>query len=212
MASPVVTAQEVAEVVDVVFITHEHGDHFQEETVRIVGERSGCLFVVPANCVAKAKSAGIPEGRLVVARPGAMLDVKGLKVEALHAFHGYRGQTVYRGANAEDCGYGVTMAGRRLVQPGDSLLTQEQMELKDVDVLFVSPTVHNMEVDPAARWIRALCPGWIFPQHFGTYRTTKENDFWTVGFPDELGAALDGELRARYHKLRQGEVFWVEGA
>ena len=68
-----------------------------------------------------------------------------------------------------------------------------------------------MAVRPAALLIKTLRPGWIFPQHFDTYTTTPANDFWTVGRPDELREALDADLQERYHKLRQGEVFTIEG-
>src|SRR5918998_1174701 len=60
--SPVPTA-ELAPVLDVVFVTHEHGDHFGEGTARILAERSGCTFVVPANCVDRATLVGIPQSR-----------------------------------------------------------------------------------------------------------------------------------------------------
>lgn len=87
------------------------------------------------------------------------------------------------------------------------MLLQEQLELTDIDILFVSPTDHNMAIKPAATLIGAPAPQHIFPQHFGTYRQTEDNRFWTEGFPDELAAALPETLRDRYHKLRLGEVF-----
>jgi hypothetical protein len=85
------------------------------------------------------------------------------------------------------------------------------MMLKGLDVLFVSPTDHNMRVGPASILIDALKPRWIFPQHFDTYAVTGQNAFWTVGYPDELRDALPDALRKRYHKLKQGEVFAIEG-
>jgi hypothetical protein len=40
-------------------------------------------------------------------------------------------------------------------------------------------------------------------------RQTEENAFWTRGYPDELKQRLSRELRERYHKLQQGEMFVI---
>ncbi len=210
LANPPVSAEELAPVLDAVFITHEHGDHFREATATILVKQSKCVFVVPATCLKKAQSLGIPQERLVVARPKQPFDLLGLHVQPVHAFHGHRNQTVHRTANLDDCGYQLTIAGLTMFQPGDSILTQDHLALTGVDVLFVSPTSHNMDVEPAARLITALKPRWVFPQHFGTYRVTPENDFWTIGRPEELRAALPAELRCGYRQLKQGEVFRIE--
>jgi L-ascorbate metabolism protein UlaG (beta-lactamase superfamily) len=212
LRKPPVSTEELAPALDAVFVTHEHGDHFNDATCAILAKRSGCVFVVPASCLDKARSLGIPEKRLVVARPRHPFDLLALRVTPTHAFHGHIGQVVYRDANFDDCGYVVRIAGRTVFHPGDSVLTEDQLALKGVDVLFISPTDHNMRVEPAARLIGALRPGWILPQHFDTYTVTKDNAFWTVGFPDELRAALPDELRGRYHKLAPGEVFVIPGA
>jgi L-ascorbate metabolism protein UlaG (beta-lactamase superfamily) len=128
-------------------------------------------------------------------------------VEPLRALHGDRHQAVHAGANLDDCGYLVTIAGVRFLQPGDSVLSQDHLTLEGVDALFVSPTDHNMHVRPACILINTLKPKHVFPQHFGTYVVTPDNEFWTHGYPDELQAALPCEMQARCHKLRQGEVF-----
>ena len=202
-----VPATAIAQSLDVLFITHEHGDHFNATTSAVLARESDCRFVVPANCEAKARTIGVPEERVCIARPRASFDLPGIHVEPLRALHGDRHQAVYRHANLDDCGYVLTLGDQRLLQPGDSVLLQEQLELTDIDILFISPTDHNMAIKPAATLISALAPQHIFPQHFGTYRQTDDNRYWTKGFPDEHAAALPDTLRDRYHKLRQGEVF-----
>ena len=64
-----ITAEELAPLLDVAFITHKHGDHFNRKTSRILAERGQCTFVMPANCVEEARRIGIPEGRIKVATP-----------------------------------------------------------------------------------------------------------------------------------------------
>ena len=102
------------------------------------------------------------------------------------------------------------MLGKHILHPGDSLLTEEHLGLKNIDVLFVSPTVHNMCVDRSMILINTLQPAYIFPQHFGTYTQTDENAFWTRGYPDELQTCLSCELQKRHHKLSLGEMFRIQ--
>src|SRR3989442_1598657 len=82
---------------------------------------------------------------------------------------------------------------------GDSILTEEHLELEGIDVLFVSPTVHNMYIDRSLILINRLEPAYIFPQHYGTYREQPDNIFWTRGYPDELEERLSSSLRKRFH-------------
>jgi L-ascorbate metabolism protein UlaG (beta-lactamase superfamily) len=203
--SPVPTT-EIAARLAVHLITHEHEDHFGSPTCTILAERSECVFVVPANCADKARGLGVPESRLCIARPGEPSEVRGLRVEPQRAFHGHWHGSVYRGANLEDCGYLLTLEGKRILQPGDSVLLHDHLELENVDVLFVSPTDHNMHVHKSALLINALEPAHIFPQHFGTYVETDANRYWTKGYPDELKAVLPRRMQERFHKLVQGEI------
>ncbi len=205
-----VSAEELASSLDAVFISHRHGDHFDPWTAAILAAKSNCIFVVPANSVDRAKSAGVSDDRIVISRPRESFELLGLEVQPTRAFHGARNQTVFTRANLDDCGYLLTIAGMRLFQPGDSVLTEDHLALADIDVLFVSPTSHNMHIRPASLLIETLQPRWIFPQHFDTYASSPDNDFWTAGYPDELRDALPPKLQQRFHKLNQGEVFTIE--
>ena len=207
--SPVSTA-DLAPALDVAFVTHGHGDHFGERSARVLAEGSSCTYVVPANCVEKARGLGIPEGRIVVARPREPFEVADIRVEPQRALHGHTSFAVYRGANLDDCGYVITLCGRRIFEPGDTVLLQDHLEdLGNVSVLFVSPTLHNMHITGSKTLIETLRPDFVFPQHFDTYRVTEQNSYWTVGYPDELRAALSPEMQQRFHKLEQGKVFRI---
>ena len=207
--SPVPTA-DLVPVLDVLFVTHEHGDHFGEHTARLLAAQSSCTFVIPANCVERARSFGIPESRLVVAQPRQPFEIAGIHVEPQRALHGHTSFSVYRRANLDDCGYVLTLHGRRLFQPGDTVLLQDHLEdLGHIDVLFVSPTLHNMHIAGSQTLVETLRPDFVFPQHFGTYQPTDQNSFWTVGYPDALRTALSPDMRERFHKLAQGDIVRV---
>lgn len=198
---------DIAEVLDILFITHEHGDHFNAQTATVLAGESACKFVLPENCTEKAHRIGIPNVRIKVAHPEEPFELMGLHVHPLRALHGDKKHAVYRHANMDDCGYLLTIAGRRLLQPGDTVLLQDHLELSDIDILFVSPTEHNMHIDASVTLIQTLQPSFIFPQHYATYQQNADNRYWTQGYPDEVKARLPENLKSRYIKLSQGEIF-----
>ena len=104
----------------------------------------------------------------------------------LRAIHGNPKSAVAHEANLDDCGYRIELAGKTFLQPGDSVLLEDHLSLKDVDVLFFSPTEHNTFIDPSVLLINALEPDYILPQHWDTYRVTPENRFWANGYPAEV--------------------------
>jgi L-ascorbate metabolism protein UlaG (beta-lactamase superfamily) len=201
-----ITPEEVASVLDVAFITHGHGDHFEEYTSRILAEKSSCMFVLPENCLQAAEKFKIPRERIVVARPREPFEIKGIKVDPLRALHGNSNFAIYYDANLQDCGYLFTIAGKRILQPGDTYLLEDHLFLKKVDVLFVSPTEHNMYIDNSVLLINALDPEYIFPQHHGTVAVNESNRFWAKGYPDEVKIRLSKPLKERYHILKTGEM------
>ena len=212
---PPVPAQDLAQDLDIAFVTHQHGDHCNIPTIAALAQGSHCTFVLPQTCLKQVASLGIPRERIIVPEPLHPFDIKGVRVEPVHAIHGNQDFTVltrepaFVEGIAHNCGYVFNLNGKRFFEPGDSILTEEHLGLKNIDVLFVSPTIHNMFTDRSMILINRLEPAYIFPQHFGTYQVTDDNSFWTRGYPDELKLRLSQELQKRYHKLRVGEMFSI---
>jgi L-ascorbate metabolism protein UlaG (beta-lactamase superfamily) len=201
-----ITAEELAPLLDIALITHRHGDHFNRKTARVLAERGKCTFVLPANCAEDARRLGIPDGRIKVASPRQPFELKGVKVSPLRAIHGNPKSAVYFDANLEDCGYLIELGGRTFLQPGDSVLLEDHLFLKHVDLLFFSPTEHNMHIDPSVILINELDPDYILPQHRDTYRVTPENRYWTSGYPHEVRLRLSRPLQAVPHPQARGET------
>jgi L-ascorbate metabolism protein UlaG (beta-lactamase superfamily) len=201
-----VTPEELAGILDISFITHSHGDHFEEFTTRILVRESKCMFVMPESCLEEARRMNIPGDRIVVARPRQPFDIMGIKVEPLRAIHGNANFAIYYDANLQDCGYLLTMGGKTILQPGDTYLLEDHLLIKKkVNVLMFSPTEHNMYIDPSLILINRLDADYVFPQHHSTVLVNEENRFWAKGYPDEVKLRLDSLHRERYHILRPGE-------
>jgi L-ascorbate metabolism protein UlaG (beta-lactamase superfamily) len=204
-----ISAEELAPLLDIAFVTHAHGDHFNRKTCRILAEKGNCRFVMPSNCAEDARKIGIPSERITIAHPRRPFVLEGVKVSPLRAIHGNGRNAVYFDANLDDCGYLIELAGKTFLQPGDSVLLEDHLFLKHVDVLFFSPTEHNMHVEPSVILINELEPDFILPQHRDTYRVTPQNRFWTSGYPAEVKLRLSKPLQQRYTILAQGQKLTI---
>lgn len=200
-----ISASELAGELDISFVTHAHGDHFNGPTSRMLAEKSECLFVLPNSCLEKARELGIPVSRIVIAQPRRPINVKGIEVQPLRAIHGNREGAVYFDANLDDCGYVIHMGGKSIMQPGDSVLLEDHLFVKHVDVLFFSPTEHNMQVVNSITLINALEPDYILPQHRNTYPVTSRNRFWTHAYTYDVRRRLSKALQKRCHIVDMGE-------
>lgn len=203
-----ITPEEVAEVLDISFITHAHGDHFNEYTTKILVEKSQCIFVMPESCLPVADKLNIPEDRIVIAKPRESFEVMGIKVDALRAIHGNDDFAIYYEANLQDTGYKMNIDGTTFLQPGDTYLLEDHLFLEHVDVLFFSPTEHNMYIDRSIILINRLDPDFIFPQHHSTIKVNENNSFWTKGYQEEVKIRLTQTLKNKYHILKPGDS-WV---
>jgi len=200
-----ITPDELAGELDISFITHAHSDHFERETSRTLMEKGKCLFVMPGSCLEIAKKeVQLPDNRIRIAEPRTQFDIGKVKVEAIRAIHGNANYAVYYDANLQDCGYVITLGGKQFFQVGDSVLLEDQLFLKDIDVLFFSPTEHNTYIDHSVILINALEPEYIFPQHRDTFKVRPETRFWAKAYPDEVKIRLSKSLQEKYHILEMG--------
>jgi L-ascorbate metabolism protein UlaG (beta-lactamase superfamily) len=194
---PPLSAAELAPELEVSFVTHGHGDHFHRRTSRVLSAEGKCTFVIPKSCAGIARELQIDEARIRVASPKEAFELKRVRVEPIRAIHGNRKFAVYDQANLEDCGYVITIGGKTFLQPGDSVLLEDQLFLKHVDVLFFSPTEHNTHIDRSVILINELQPDYILPQHRDTYVETPDNRFWTHGYAREVQLLLAKPLQQK---------------
>ena len=101
---------------DVVFVTHDHYDHFSPEDIRRV-MKPGAVLVLPETCVATALRAGFASAQLLPVRPGEAYTVKDLPFTAVPAYN--LGKPFHPRGNRW-VGYVVTLEGRRIYVAGDT--------------------------------------------------------------------------------------------
>ena len=208
--SPPIAEEDLAKVLDISFVTHGHKDHFARSISKTLIEKSKCIFVIPESCLEIAKELEIPEDRIRIAKPRKAFEICGVKVTPLRAIDGNANFAIYYKANLEDCGYMIELGGKRFLQPGDSFLLEDHLMLENIDVLFFSPTEHNMHINNSIQLIETLRPKYIFPQHHSTVVVNENTFFWAKGYQNEVLQKLPKRLKDNYYILKQGDKIIVE--
>jgi L-ascorbate metabolism protein UlaG (beta-lactamase superfamily) len=218
---------EDVEAVDLVCITHEHGDHLDPRTVgAIAAQAPDAIFLAPAPAVGLVEEAGVPRGRIHPAHDGVALEAAGARVTALRAAHelhpdafgGYRFWLDERGDH-RCLSYLVELDGHAVFHAGDTIWwpgLEDALRELDPDVAILpingrdamreaADIWGNLNADEAAALAAAAGVPDVIPCHF-------DGVPGNLGDPDAFVAALrerGPELRA--HVLHPGEQFPLPG-
>jgi L-ascorbate metabolism protein UlaG (beta-lactamase superfamily) len=146
-----------------VLITHEHGDHFEPETlVAIVGADTklvvnpSVMEKLPADLKAKATSIG----------NGQNTTVGSVTIEAIPAYNTTEDRKKYH-PQGRDNGYVLTVDGARVYIAGDTEDIPEMRALTDIQVAFVPMNLpYTMDIDQASSAVAAFKPAFVYPYHY----------------------------------------------
>lgn len=146
-----------------VLVTHEHGDHFDAETLAAIVTEGVALIVNPA--VAEK----LPEAlraRATVMKNGDTGEVAGMAIEAVPAYNITPERTQYH-PQGRDNGYVLTSPDHgRIYIAGDTEATPEFRAQKDIAVAFVPMNLpYTMEVDQAVEGVAEMAPKLVIPYH-----------------------------------------------
>lgn len=149
---------------DVIFVTHDHYDHFSPEDIAKV-MKADTVFVAPASTAALIRKAfSVPEERLITVAPGEATEVLGVPVEVIASYNpGKRFHPKEQGW----VGYVVTLGGIRYYVCGDMDITEEGKNVR-CDVLLVPcGGTYTMDYKEAAEFTGYLRPKYVVPTHYG---------------------------------------------
>ena len=149
---------------DVVFVTHDHYDHFSPEDIRRVLSPDG-FIVLPDTCYRTALEAGFEESALLPVHTGVTYELLGLSFRAVAAYN--EGKNFHPEANRW-LGYVVTTVdGLRFYVAGDTDNIGEARSVRcDAAFLPVGGT-YTMTAAQAAGLAAALRPQIAVPTHYG---------------------------------------------
>lgn len=149
---------------DIIFVTHDHYDHFSPEDIAKV-MKEDTIFVAPASTAALIRDAfPVPSERIVTVAPGDTLEVLGIPVEVIASYN--PGKQFHPKAKGW-VGFVVTVDGLRYYICGDMDITPEGKSVK-CDVLLVPcGGTYTTDYKEAAEFTGYLCPKYVIPTHYG---------------------------------------------
>ena len=173
---------------DMIFITHDHYDHYSEEDIDKV-RKNNTIFIVPENLLNKLIKKGINDENIITLDPGDAENIDGIKVEAIHS---YNIDKPFHPKENNWLGYVIEIDGVRYYIAGDTDITEENKKIK-CDVAFVPVGgKYTMNFSEAAQLINIIKPKNAVPIHYGSVVGTKQDatDFIKLLYPTTKGIIL----------------------
>ena len=162
-----------------VFVTHDHLDHFDPETLGPWMRLSPtCRLIGPQSVVDHGRRLGIDALRLGLATIGEPISLPGLQLTPTPAQHS---DPAAVGLLIEGAGHTVYLSGDTLYS--DALAPRILAILSgrrlDAALVCINGRLGNMNVEEAARFMAELRPGLAVPMHYGLFaeNTADPNEF-----------------------------------
>lgn len=148
---------------DYILVTHEHGDHFNVDTLAALKTDATQMITNPG-VFAKLTDALKSNTQVLANGEAAMWGEIG--VEAIPA-HNTTEERMNFHPVGRDNGYVVTVAGFRTYISGDTEPTPEMLALKDIDLAFLCMNLpFTQTAEQAAEAVKAFKPSYVYPYHY----------------------------------------------
>ena len=173
---------------DIVFITHDHYDHYSEEDIdKVINENT--TIIIPEELLTKLLKKGINKNAIITVEPNEKYVVQGIKFETIPAYN--TNKTFHPKKNGW-VGYIIIINGIRYYIAGDTDITEENKKVK-CDVAFVPVGgTYTMDFKEAANLINEIKPKIAIPIHYGSVVGTEQDaiDFIRLLHPEIKGIIL----------------------
>ena len=173
---------------DIVFITHDHYDHYSEEDIdKVINENT--TIIIPEELLTKLLRKGINKNAIITVEPNVKYMVQGIKFETIPA---YNTNKSFHPKENDWVGYIITLNDIRYYIAGDTDITEENRKVK-CDVAFVPVGgTYTMDFKEAAQLINEIQPKIAVPIHYGSVIGTEQDasDFIKLLHPNIKGMIL----------------------
>ena len=173
---------------DIVFITHDHYDHYSEEDIdKVINENT--IIIIPEELLTKLLRKGINKNAIITVEPNEKYMVQGIKFETIPAYN--TNKTFHPKENGW-VGYIIIINGIRYYIAGDTDITEENKQVK-CDVAFVPVGgTYTMDFKEAASLINEIKSKIAIPIHYGSIVGTEQDaiDFIRLLHPEIKGIIL----------------------
>lgn len=188
---------------EAVLYTHTDADHFGRATAAALNAAVEPRFLGPRPVLAWLEEMGIGLNRLREVHESETIRIGQAKIVVTPALHDYA--TDYPFKRGDCCGYLVGTPDGNIWIPGDSRLIDEQLAVKDVDVLFFDVAVADAHLGPAGSAALARSSGakLLVAYHYGTFEAPPGD--WANCDPLAARRHLAG-IPARYIMPSPGQI------
>lgn len=156
---------------DIIFITHDHYDHYSEEDIDKV-IKPDTTIVIPEGMQVKLLKKGVKNSNIITVEPEKTYVVEGLKFETIPAYN------VNKAFHPKDngwVGYILEIDGIRYYIAGDTDINEENKSVK-CDIAFVPVGgTYTMDFKEAAELVNEIKPKVAVPIHYGSIVGTSED-------------------------------------
>ena len=172
---------------DIVFITHDHYDHYSEEDIdKVINENT--IIIIPEELLTKLLRKGINKNAIITVEPNEKYMVQWIKFETIPAYN--TNKTFHPKENGW-VGYIITLDDIRYYIAGDTDITEENRRVK-YDVAFVPVGgTYTMDFKEAAQLINEIQPKIAVPIHYGSVVGTKQD---AINFIKLLNPTITGVI------------------
>ena len=149
---------------DVVFVTHDHFDHYSLKDIEKVSKENTVL-VVPESILKKVKDARKFVCGIVSVKPKETTIVSDIPVEAVPAYNVLK---PFHPKMAGYLGYVVTVDRTRYYVAGDTDDTKDAYAVQCDTALLPVGGKYTMDAKEAAALANAILPSIVIPTHYGS--------------------------------------------
>ena len=156
---------------DIIFITHDHYDHYSEEDIDRV-KKADTVIVAPEELLTKLLKKGFRQDYIITVEAEENDMVEGIKFETVPA---YNTNKQFHPKENGWVGYIIEIKGVRYYIAGDTDITEENKKVK-CDVAFVPVGgTYTMDFKEAAYFINVIKPKIAIPVHYGSIVGTNQD-------------------------------------
>jgi len=156
---------------DIIFITHDHYDHYSEEDIDKV-KKDDTVIVAPEELLTKLLRKGFRQEHIIIVEPNEKYIVESIKFETVPA---YNTNKQFHPKENGWVGYIIEIKGIRYYIAGDTDITEENKKVK-CDVAFVPVGgTYTMDFKEAAYLINEIKPQVTVPIHYGSIVGTNQD-------------------------------------
>lgn len=173
---------------DIIFITHDHYDHYSEDDIDKV-KKADTVIIVPEELLTKVLRKGFRQEYIITVEPNKKYMAEGIEFKTVPA---YNTNKQFHPKENEWVGYIIEIKGVKYYIAGDTDITEENKKVK-CDVAFVPVGgTYTMDFKEAAYLINEIKPKVAVPIHYGSIvgKMQDATDFIKLLHPTIKGTIL----------------------